>query len=632
MPIRFLCPECSRELHVPDSTAGKAGKCPHCKQVIHVPAAAQATPVPRPAAAAVQPGPAPSAGPPEAAATLTTVPGEPALQAPPFEEAVVARRGSWVPRAVAGLLLLAGLAALGLRTYLVVWLNFSQSGAAGAEGFESFVKLTTALGFLMGVSALVVIVGGINGLRLRPSGRTWLIAGVAALLALHLVYAGLMNLPALRPMGADGGKSWRLLEAIYLAGSLIVCVPALIYVLGSEDAFGGRLRMEGPDVVELVDTILGQALEARASDVHFEPTPQGVAVRYRIDGVLHPIITYPISALDRIVSRIKVMAQMDIAEKRLPQDGGATLAVGNKGIDLRISTVPSSYGERVVVRLLDPTTSVYGLEGLGLGPKLMSQMDSIIQNPHGVFFCTGPTGSGKTTTLYAALLRIDSAERNVITVEDPVEYQLPGISQLPVGRKKGMSFVSGLRSILRQDPDVIMVGEVRDRETADMVIRAAQTGHLVLSTLHTNDSAGAVARLMDLGVEPFLLASSLTAVLAQRLVRRVCPHCAEDYTPTREEVEALDLEYQDGLLFKRGKGCAQCLNTGYYGRIGLFEFLVVGDAVRELIMAQADAWTIRKCALERGMASLKADGATKVLAGVTTPTEVRRVTQGSVHE
>jgi len=250
-----------------------------------------------------------------------------------------------------------------------------------------------------------------------------------------------------------------------------------------------------------------------------------VAIRYRIDGVLHTVATCPTPALERLVARVKVMGQMDIAEKRLPQDGGATLHLPDRNIDLRISTVPSSFGERAVIRLLDRTTGLLGLEGLGLGPDLVRVMDRIVKSPYGVFFCTGPTGAGKTTTLYAALMHVDSSERNVITVEDPVEYQLPGITQLPVRRRKGMTFASGLRSILRQDPDVIMVGEVRDDETAHIVIEAAQTGHMVFSTLHTNDSAGAIARLLDLGVEPFLLSSVLTAVLAQRLVRRICRNC-----------------------------------------------------------------------------------------------------------
>ena len=389
--------------------------------------------------------------------------------------------------------------------------------------------------------------------------------------------------------------------------------------------------VESAPVVQLVNKLLFEALRARASDVHIQPTAEGMVVRYRIDGVLHTVSTYPISALEPAVSRIKVMGRMDITEKRLPQDGRTTVRLGNKNVDLRISTVPSNYGERVVVRLLDRSAGVYTLEDLGLSPEHLRAMDLIVQRDHGVFFCTGPTGSGKTTTLYAALSRVDSRERNVITLEDPIEYHLPDITQLPVSEKKGMTFASGLRSILRQDPDVIMVGEVRDVETARMAVRASQTGHLVLSTVHTNDSPGAVTRLLDLGVEPFLLASSLTAVLAQRLVRRTCTACAQPYEPTDEERKDLGIEEADVSGLRRGAGCDQCLHTGFFGRVGLFELLVVDDAIRKLILEQADAVTIRQAALAAGLVTLKQEGARKVLAGITTPDEVLRVTRGDVY-
>ncbi|MFO7956016.1 MAG: GspE/PulE family protein [Candidatus Brocadiia bacterium] len=384
--------------------------------------------------------------------------------------------------------------------------------------------------------------------------------------------------------------------------------------------------VESAPVVQLVNKLLFEALRARASDVHIQPTGEGVVVRYRIDGVLHPVATYPLSVLEPVVSRIKVMGRMDITERRLPQDGRTTVRLGNKNVDLRISTVPSNYGERVVVRLLDRSTGVYGLEELGLSGDHLEMMDRIVDEPNGMFFCTGPTGSGKTTTLYAALLRVDSEERNVITLEDPIEYHLSGITQLPVTEKKGMTFASGLRSILRQDPDVIMVGEVRDVETARMAVRAAQTGHLVLSTLHTNDSAGAVARLLDLGVEPFLLSSTLTAIMAQRLVRRICPDCSEPYAATPQELKGLGLEQDQEAELRRGKGCEKCLHTGFYGRLGLFELLPIDDPIRKLIVQEADAMTIRNSALERGLVTLRADGVRKVLDGKTTPGEVMRVT------
>ncbi len=384
--------------------------------------------------------------------------------------------------------------------------------------------------------------------------------------------------------------------------------------------------VESAPVVQLVNKVLFEALRARASDVHIQPTGEGVVVRYRIDGVLHPVATYPLSVLEPVVSRIKVMGRMDITEKRLPQDGRTTVRLGNKNVDLRISTVPSNYGERVVARLLDRSTGVYGLEELGLSLEHLEMMDRIVDEPNGIFFCTGPTGSGKSTTLYAALLRVNSRERNVITLEDPIEYHLSGITQLPVTEKKGMTFASGLRSILRQDPDVIMVGEVRDVETARMAVRAAQTGHLVLSTLHTNDSAGAVARLLDLGVEPFLLSSTLTAVLAQRLVRRVCPECAEPCLASPEQLKQLGLEQDREVELRRSRGCDNCLQTGFYGRVGLFELLQVDEPVAALILEGADARAIRNSALERGLVTLRADGVRKVLQGVTTPEEVMRVT------
>jgi general secretion pathway protein E len=385
--------------------------------------------------------------------------------------------------------------------------------------------------------------------------------------------------------------------------------------------------VESAPVVQLVNKLLFEALRARASDVHVQPTEQAVVVRYRIDGVLHQIGTYPTSVLEPVVSRVKVMARMDITERRLPQDGRATVRLGNKSVDLRVSTVPSNYGERVVIRLLDRSAGLYGLEELGLSAEHLAVMDRVMRSENGIFFCTGPTGSGKTTTLYAALSRVDSNERNVITLEDPIEYHLPGITQLPVTEKKGMSFASGLRSILRQDPDVVMVGEVRDVETARMAVRAAQTGHLVLSTLHTNDSAGAVARLLDLDVEPFLLASCLTAVLAQRLVRRVCPHCAEAGRPPAEQLLELGLATDAGGEFRRGTGCDECLQTGYYGRLGLFELLVVDDEVRRLILERADATAIREAGRRAGLTTLREDGARKAAAGLTTCEEVLRVTQ-----
>ena len=411
----------------------------------------------------------------------------------------------------------------------------------------------------------------------------------------------------------------------------LTCIAALVAFSRTQEAF----TIKGPgehDIVDLVDRLLSEALRVSASDVHVEPTVGGTIVRYRIDGVLHSVAEYPPAVADKAAARIKVLGSMDIAERRLPQDGGAKMTMDNRTIDLRISTVPSEYGERVVIRLLDPETGLMGFEALGMDERMINTMQEVINSPHGVFFSTGPTGSGKTTTLYAALMRANRSERNVITVEDPIEYRLTGIAQLPVGRKKGMNFASGLRSILRQDPDVIMVGEVRDEETARMVVEAAQTGHLVLSTLHTNDSAGAVTRLLDLGIEPFLLASCLPAVLAQRLVRTICPECKQPYTPDMAELTELHIKLGDEAppTFYRGRGCANCMETGYRGRIGLFELLVVDDEIRNLITKSVDAGTIRTVALERGMVDLRTDGARKVMKGLTTVDEVKRMTLGKL--
>ncbi len=660
MTIRFRCPHCRQKLGVPDSLAGKHGRCPKCRGAVDVPADSaeqQADHTPRPAAAHPQveafteeeqsptpsdttvymestprPGPRPTEPPPSEDTTGQAVVDTVAaagLDVPTLEGEPQAKAG-WLPRAMVGLAMLVVLVALAIRGYFLYDLRYGPT-AAQAGAAQTFVTLSMVLGALSALACLGILISGIAALRLSEMGRNWLMITIIGYLLVHLLYAGLINVPALHPPGAEGGFDTRVMEGVFLAGAVLLLAAPLVY-LWRFGRLWGTGKPEAIDVIDLVDRLLKEALKARASDVHFEPGSDGVSVRYRIDGVLHPIITYPTTMQDRIVSRVKVMGRMDIAERRLPQDGGATLAVGNKGVDLRISTVPSNYGERAVIRLLDPATSIYGLEGLGMGPDLLPKMDAIIESPHGVFFCTGPTGSGKTTTLYAALLRVNAGERNVLTVEDPVEYQLPGISQLPVGKKKGMTFASGLRSMLRQDPDVIMVGEVRDTETADMVIRAAQTGHLVLSTLHTNDSAGAVTRLLDLEIEPFLLASTLTGVLAQRLVRRVCPDCGEQYEPGQEEVERLGLAFKPGMQFRRGRGCVRCLSTGYYGRIGLFELLMVDDAIRELIMEKSDAWAVRKAALSHGMISLREEGARKVAQGITSSAEVWRVIRGTVYD
>ncbi len=380
-------------------------------------------------------------------------------------------------------------------------------------------------------------------------------------------------------------------------------------------------------VTKLVNLVLLEAVKRRASDVHVQPFEDRLQVRLRIDGVLYDYLQPPKHLHEEIVSRIKVMGKMNIAEKRLPQDGRTTVMVGDKTIDLRISSLPTSYGERVVLRLLDKSARLYRLSELGMGEKDQQAFRTLLQKTHGIILVTGPTGSGKTTTLYAALQELNCKELNVLTLEDPIEYQLPGISQSQVSDKKGMTFATGLRTVLRQDPDVIMVGEIRDQETARMAIQSSLTGHLVFSTLHTNDAPGAVARLLDLGVEPYLVAGSVLGVLAQRLVRRVCPHCAKRRVLTEADRAALGLaaEHREVAVFDR-VGCGRCNQTGYRDRLGVFELLIVGDELQELITSSPPGKSIKAAARRNGMTTLREDAVRKLLAGLTTMEEVFRVT------
>ncbi|MBN1972865.1 MAG: type II secretion system ATPase GspE [Sedimentisphaerales bacterium] len=386
-----------------------------------------------------------------------------------------------------------------------------------------------------------------------------------------------------------------------------------------------------PPVIRLVNDILFRALQLRASDIHVHPYESKIQIRYRIDGILYDALSLNRNVLPLIISRIKVMAGMDIAERRLPQDGRCSVRLGQREVDLRISTVPTSFGERSVLRLLDKSTGIFTLDELGLMKDDLRKFDSLLNRSHGVIFVTGPTGSGKSTTLYACLNRINSAEKNVITIEDPIEYQLEGISQIQVASKKGMTFATSLRHVLRQDPDVIMVGEVRDIETARMAIQSSLTGHLVFSTLHTNDSAGAVSRLLDLGVEPYLVSSSLIAIIAQRLVRKVCPDCKVPVEPAMHELRELGLadEANKGKFFV-GKGCDKCFQTGYRGRTGIYEMMMITQDVQNLIYARESAGTIKRHALNSGLQTLRMDGARKALAGITTIAEVLRVTQADI--
>jgi general secretion pathway protein E len=386
-----------------------------------------------------------------------------------------------------------------------------------------------------------------------------------------------------------------------------------------------------PPVIRLVNDILFRALQLRASDIHVHPYEGKIQIRYRIDGILYDTLTLNRNVLPLVVSRIKVMAGMDIAERRMPQDGRSSVRVGNREIDIRVSTVPTSYGERCVLRLLDKSTGLFGLTELGMWEDDLKAFDSLLDRSHGVIFVTGPTGSGKSTTLYAALNRMNAIEKNIITIEDPIEYQLEGISQMQVATRKGMTFVTALRHVLRQDPDVIMVGEVRDEETARMAIQSSLTGHLVFSTLHTNDSAGAISRLLDLGVEPYLVSSSLISVLAQRLVRKICPECRQRYEPAEHELRELGIGADKSSgQFYAGTGCSKCFNTGYKGRTGIYELMMVDEEIREMIHQRQTAGAIKDKAIEKGLQTLRMDGARRVVAGITTIAEVLRVTQADI--
>ena len=380
-------------------------------------------------------------------------------------------------------------------------------------------------------------------------------------------------------------------------------------------------------VIRLVNLMFSQAVRDRASDIHIEPYQNSLKIRLRLDGILYDMLSPPKHVQSALVSRIKIMAKLDIAEKRLPQDGRIELKVANREIDVRVSTLPTAFGERVVLRLLDKSSVLFTLAELGMPGDRFKPFSEEIKKANGIILVTGPTGSGKTTTLYAALTSINTTDINIITIEDPVEYRISGISQVQVNPKIDLTFASGLRSIVRQDPDVILVGEIRDSETAEMAIQSALTGHLVFSTLHTNNSATAITRLRDMGIESFLIASSINAILAQRLVRIICPHCKEEYEPDKEELAKLGLssEAAEGTKVFRGRGCVRCLHTGYKGRCGIFELLLMTKDMKRIVLKTADANQIKQRAIENGMITLRQDGAMKVLQGITTIEEVYRV-------
>jgi general secretion pathway protein E len=386
------------------------------------------------------------------------------------------------------------------------------------------------------------------------------------------------------------------------------------------------LASEAP-IIKLVNLIITRALESRASDIHVEPFEDELIIRFRIDGVLHNVETAPKKLQAAIVSRIKIMAKLNIAERRLPQDGRIRIKVGNKEIDLRVSTIPVLYGESIVMRILDKEGIVIDLERLGFADDMLLQFQKLIQKPNGIILVTGPTGSGKTTTLYGALDKINSPEKKIITVEDPIEYQLKGVNQIQVKPQIGLNFANTLRHIVRQDPDVIMIGEIRDLETAEIAVQSALTGHLVLSTLHTNDAPSAITRLLDLGLESFLLSSTIRGILAQRLVRVICPHCKVTNL-SGDDLGDIALPGEPAnVTIHRGKGCEKCAFTGYLGRLGIFELLVIDDNIRRLILKTTDAAELRKMAIKLGMKTILEDGNDKVRKGITTLSEVYRVTQ-----
>ncbi|MFH1823956.1 MAG: ATPase, T2SS/T4P/T4SS family [Candidatus Firestonebacteria bacterium] len=372
-----------------------------------------------------------------------------------------------------------------------------------------------------------------------------------------------------------------------------------------------------------------EALKERATDIHFEPQEKGLRIRFRVDGILRDVPMPPALKFFKgaIISRIKIMSEMNIAERRLPQDGRIEIKTGGRQIDCRVSVITTLYGEGIVLRILDKSAVLFGLEKLGMRPDTLKIFTNLISKPHGIILVTGPTGSGKTTTLYSALSKINLPERKIITIEEPIEYHLAGINQIQVNAKIGLTFAKGLRHILRHDPNIIMIGEIRDLETAEIAIRASLTGHLVFATLHTNDAAGAITRLIDMGIEPYLVASSVAGILAQRLVRLICSSCKKAYKPDESYLKDLRLEINKGQVLYKGVGCDKCINTGHYGRTGIYELLTINEHLKKLIVQRAITSVIKSSAKESGMRTLRDDGWEKIKSGMTTIDEIVKVTQ-----
>jgi type IV pilus assembly protein PilB len=467
-----------------------------------------------------------------------------------------------------------------------------------------------------------------QAIPLFKKGRTLTLAMVDPLNVVALDDIGRTTGLEIQPVVATEQDVMRAIERQYGMSSTIQEAVKNLEPLEVEEpstAEAERLAEDTP-VVKFVTTIITQAVHEGASDIHIEPDADVLRVRHRVDGILQEVTTAPKGLQGGVLSRVKIMADLDISERRVPQDGRIQMKVGERDIDLRVSTLPTIYGEKVVLRILDKRQGIVKLPDLGFAPGAFEIVRRMVARPYGLFLVTGPTGSGKTTTLCAALNTINTMARNIVTIEDPVEYQLKVVNQVQVNTKAGVTFANGLRSILRQDPDVIMVGEIRDRETATIAIQAALTGHLVFSTLHTNDAPSAVARLIDIGVEPYLIASSLIGVVAQRLVRKICPTCRKPATVPADAFQGITPEGGTHAPAK-GAGCSGCRNTGYSGRTGLFELLTVTDAVRELIINRAPASLLKTAALQGGFVPLRQAGLAKAAAGTTTLEEVYRVTQ-----
>lgn len=474
-----------------------------------------------------------------------------------------------------------------------------------------------------------------HGVLLQQQGQSWLLyihtaTSAAAVLEVRRMLAEPFQVKRLSAVEfeamleasyqRDSSEAQQLMEDI---GNEVNLASLADDIQESEDLLENE---DDAPIIKLINAMLGEAIKLGASDIHVETFEKALIVRFRVDGILREVLRPNRRLSSLLVSRIKVMAKLDIAEKRVPQDGRISLRIAGRAVDVRVSTMPSSHGERVVLRLLDKNNSHLNLADLGMTPSVQQAFSQLILKPHGIILVTGPTGSGKSTTLYAGLTEINTKDRNILTVEDPIEYELEGIGQTQVNTKVNMTFARGLRAILRQDPDVVMVGEIRDLETAQIAVQASLTGHLVLSTLHTNTAAGAITRLEDMGVEAFLLSSSLLGVLAQRLVRTLCPHCKEAHEPDKEERNLLGVTKKDDVIIYRAKGCEHCNLTGYRGRTGIHELLLVDEHIRELIHNGKGEQAIEKYVRQHSP-SIRADGFSKVLNGETTLEEVLRVTR-----